>query len=171
VGRAGLDKSGLDGDFLTMLNEHRGAIQRVARTYTTSLGDREDLVQEIVYQLWRAFPSYRRESTSVTWVYRIALNTAITGVRRRMRRPVHIPLGVDFDVPSPPARADSEARTVLLYRMIQKLDDVERALLMCYLDDLSYKEIASVLGISESNVGVRLSRTKAKLQDLVRGME
>jgi len=166
-----LDNSALDGCFLTMLNEHRGAIQRVTRTYTTNLGDREDLVQEIVYQLWRAFPAYRRESKSVTWVYRIALNTAITGVRRRTRRPVHIPLAVDFDVPSPSTPVDSEARTELLFRLIQELGEVERALLMCYLDGLSYREIASVLGISESNVGARLSRTKAKLQDLLKGME
>src|SRR5687767_514780 len=85
---AALDKIPLDSDFLGMLNEYRGAIQRVARTYAAGPDDREDLVQEIVYQLWRAFPSYRREAAPITWVYRIALNAAISALRRRSRRPV-----------------------------------------------------------------------------------
>jgi RNA polymerase sigma factor (sigma-70 family) len=166
-----LDKIRLDSDFLALLNEYRGAIRRVSRTYAASSGDREDLVQEIVYQLWRAFPSYRRESTRLTWVYRIALNTAITGLRRRARQPVQVPFEPCFDVPAPPASAGSEARTELLYRVIRSLSEVDRALVMCYLEGLNYKQIAVVLGISETNVGARLSRTKAKLQALVRGME
>lgn len=165
-----MDTTCLDGDFLALLNEYRGAIHRVSRTYAATVADREDLVQEIVYQLWRAFPSFRRESAGVTWVYRIALNTAITGVRRRSRQPAQVPLADAPDVPSPPA-ADSDARTDLLYRAVRRLGDVDRALVMCYLEDLSYREIADVLGISESNVGARLSRTKTKLQELVRGME
>jgi len=166
-----MDKTRVDGDFLALLNEHRGAIQRAARLYTASPADREDLIQEIVFQLWRAFPSYRRESAPLTWVYRIALNTAITGLRRRTRQPTHLPLDFAFDVPSSLPSSENEARTALLYRVVRSLGSVERALLMCYLDDLSYKQIASVLGISEANVGARLNRTKAKLQDLVRGME
>jgi RNA polymerase sigma-70 factor, ECF subfamily len=166
-----LDKTRLDGDFLALLNDYRGAIHRVSRTYAASTAEREELVQEVVYQLWRAFPSFRRESAGLTWVYRIALNTAITGLRRRGRQPVQVPLASAVDVPSPPASVASDARTELLYRAVRSLGDIDRALVMCYLDDLSYREIAEVLGISESNVGARLSRTKARLQDLVRGME
>ncbi len=166
-----MDKPRLDGDFLALLNEYRGAVQRVSRTYTSSTAEREDLVQEIVYQLWRAFPSFRRESVGLTWVYRVALNTAITGLRRRARRPVQVPLEAAFDVPSPPAPAVSDPRAELLYRAIRSLGDVDRALVMCHLDDLSYREIADVLGLSESNVGARLSRARARLQDLVRNME
>lgn len=166
-----MDKTRLDRDFLALLNDFRGAIHRVSRTYAASAGDREDLVQEIVYQLWRPFPSFRRESGALTWVYRIALNTAITGLRRRTRQPVHICLEAAADVPLPPAAAGADARTELLYRAIHALGEVERALVMCYLDDLSYKQMAAVLGISESNVGARLSRTKSRLQDLVRRME
>jgi RNA polymerase sigma-70 factor (ECF subfamily) len=165
-----LDETRLDGDFLALLTEHRGAIQRVSRTYAVSTGEREDLVQEIVYQLWRAFPSFRRESAGLTWVYRIALNTAITGIRRRVRQPVHVPIADAAAVPSPPA-SGSDARTEILYRAVRSLGDIDRALVMCYLEDLSYREIAEVLGISESNVGARLNRTKAKLQELVRGLE
>ena len=160
----------LDGDFLAVLNQYRGAIQRVSRTYTSSAAEREDLVQEIVYQLWRAFPSYRRESAPLTWVYRIAINTAITGVRRRTRQPPHVPLEGAVGLASPPTSA-SDPRMELLYQAIRRLGDVDRALVMCYLDDLSYREIADVLGLSETAVGARLSRTRTKLQELVRSME
>ena len=103
----------------------------------------------------------------------VALNTAITGLRRRTRQPVHVPLEFALDVAAAASHHGvTEARIALLYRVIQSLRPRQkRAQLMCYLDELSYKQIASVLGISETNVGARLNRTKAKLQHLVRGME
>jgi RNA polymerase sigma-70 factor (ECF subfamily) len=107
----------------------------------------------------------------MTWVYRIALNTAITGLRRRSRRPVHVPIDAAVDVPTPSASAGLDSRIDLLYCAIRRLGDVDRALVMCYLDELSYKQIADVLGLSESNVGVRLGRARARLQDLVRDLE
>ena len=160
-----------DADFVALLNKYRGAIQRVSRMYALNGSDREDLVQEIVYQLWRSFPSFRREAVPMTWVYRIALNTAITGLRRRSRQPVHVPIDAAVSVPSPSASAGFDPRIDLLYRAIRSLRDVDRALVMCYLDDLSYKQIADVLGLSETNVGVRLGRAKARLQDLVKDLE
>jgi RNA polymerase sigma-70 factor, ECF subfamily len=167
----GVDNPRVDGDFLALLNTYRGAIERVSRTYTSGATEREDLVQEIVYQLWRAFPSYRMESAPLTWVYRIAINTVITGLRRRARQPVHVPLEAAGDMASPEVSAASDSRTELLYRVVRRLSDVDRALVTCYLDDLSYREIADVLGLSETNVGARLSRAKTKLQELARSME
>lgn len=166
-----MDNPRVDGDFLELLNAHRGAIERVSRTYTSGATEREDLVQEIVYQLWRAFPAWRRESAPLTWFYRIAINTAITGLRRRARRPVHVALEAAGDVASPPVSAPSGSRKELLYRVVRRLSEVDRALVMCYLDDLSYREIADVLGLSETNVGARLSRATTKLQELARQME
>jgi RNA polymerase sigma-70 factor (ECF subfamily) len=163
-----LDKSRLDGDFLGLLNEHRGAIHRVCRTYAAGADDREDLFQEIVYQLWRAFASYRHEAAPITWVYRISLNAAITALRKRSRRPLHVSLDATSDLPSPPTSRTSDERVELLYRAIRSLGEIERGLLMCYLDGLSYKQIGEVLGISESNVGARLSRGRSKLQELVK---
>jgi RNA polymerase sigma-70 factor (ECF subfamily) len=165
-----LDNTRVDSDFLALLNQYRGAIERVSRTYSSGVSEREDLVQEIVYQLWRAFPSYRRESAPLTWVYRIAINSAITGLRRRARRPAHVSLEAAANIASPPT-AVGDPQADLLYRAIRRLGDVDRALVMCYLDDLSYREIADVLGLSETNVGARLSRTKATLQNLVKSME
>lgn len=166
-----MDNTRVDSDFLALLNQYRGAIERVSRTYSSGVSEREDLVQEIVYQLWRAFPSYRRESAPLTWVYRIAINSAITGLRRRARRPAHVSLEAAANIASPPTAVGSDPQADLLYRAIRRLGDVDRALVMCYLDDLSYREIADVLGLSETNVGARLSRTKATLQNLVKSME
>jgi len=165
-----MDNTRLDGDFVALVNQYRGAIERVSRTYTASATEREDLVQDIVYQLWRAFPSFRKESALLTWVYRVAINTAITGLRRRTRRPLHVPLDAAAGLALPRTSA-ADPRMELLYQAIRRLDDVDRALVMCYLDDLSYKEMADVLGLSETNVGARLSRTKTRLQELVRSME
>jgi RNA polymerase sigma-70 factor, ECF subfamily len=162
-----LDSARLDGDFLALLNEYRGAVHRVCRNYANGIDDREELLQEIVYQLWRAFPSYRREAAPITWIYRIALNTAISALRRRTRRPPHVPLEAAPEPASAPAGSDS-SQVELLYRAMRRLGEVERGLLLCYLDGLSYREIGDVLGISETNVGARLSRTRARLQELVK---
>jgi RNA polymerase sigma-70 factor, ECF subfamily len=166
-----LETARLDGDFLGLLNEYRGAIQRVCRTYTNGIDDRDELFQEIVYQLWRAFPSYRREAAPITWVYRIALNTAITALRRRSRRPPHVGLETATGLAAAPGEGSDRGRAELLYRAIRSLGEVERGLLMCYLDGLSYKEIGDVLGLSETNVGARLSRIRARLQELAKEMK
>jgi RNA polymerase sigma-70 factor (ECF subfamily) len=157
-------------EFLALVNAHRAALHRVCRGYTATPGDREELFQEIVHQLWRSYPTFRGDATPVTWVYRVALNTAITATRRRTRRPALVPLESTAE-PASLETGEDATRLALLYRAIRKLDGVERALIMCYLDDLSYKRIAEVLGISESNVGTKLNRTKARLRDLVRRME
>ena len=164
------DQTARQRTFLELLNAHLGIVHRVSRAYAAgSTADQQDLFQEIVYQLWRSYPTYRGASSPVTWVYRVALNTAITSVRKRARRPAHVPLEDSEPVASTPPGERPEVAQ--LYRAIQQLSDVERALVMCYLDDLSYSRIAEVLGLSETNVGVRLTRVKAKLQRLVAGSE
>ena len=157
-------------DFLALVNAHRAVLHRICRGYTAVQSDHEELFQEIVHQLWRSHASFRGDASPVTWVYRVALNTAITAMRRRTRRPELVPLESAAE-PAAVETGEDRAQLALLYLAIRRLDDVERALIMCYLDDLSYKRIAEVLGISESNVGTKLNRTKAKLRDLVREME
>jgi RNA polymerase sigma-70 factor (ECF subfamily) len=159
-------ESGFDEPFLALLNSHQGLIHRICRAYATADGDRQDLFQEIVYQLWRSYPHYRRESSPTTWLYRVALNTGLTAVRRRARRPRLVPLDTAPEPAAPQARANDPDGDAL-HRVIGRLDDIERALLMCYLEDLSYARIAEILGISESNVGARLTRLRSKLRKLV----
>ena len=120
-----MDKTRVDGEFLALLNQYRGAIERVSRMYTSSAIEREELVQEVVYQLWRAFPSCRNESAPLTWVYRIAINTAVTGLRRRARQPAHVPLDAAVSVQSPPTSTTSDSRMELLYRVIRRLGPVD----------------------------------------------
>jgi RNA polymerase sigma-70 factor, ECF subfamily len=151
--------------FLDLLNAHQGIIHRIARAYALRPADRQDLVQDIVFQLWRAYPAYRRESSATTWVYRIALNTAITVLRRRTRRPVFERLERETEPRGEASAAPPEpTQAAALHAAIRELNGVDRALIMCYLEDISYKRIAQILGISEANVGTRLTRLRARLQ-------
>ena len=154
-----------------MVNEHRAAIHRVTRVYAADADARRELFQEIVYQLWRAFPAFRRDSSPMTWLYRIALNTAISSSRRRSRQPQQVPLTEGHHAAPTVAPVDDDARIERLSRAMSGLTDVERALMACYLEDMPYRRIADVLGISESNVGVRLHRVRAKLQRMVGTVE
>jgi RNA polymerase sigma-70 factor, ECF subfamily len=158
--------------FLALLNQYQGAIRRVCWTYAAASEDREEIFQEIVYQLWRSFPSFRGRSAPLTWIYRVALNTAITAMRRRGRRPAQVSLEPSHERSSNGPRVDERTSQIeRLYRAIRQLDTVDRALVMCYLDDMSYKRIGEVLGLSEANVGTRLNRAKARLQAIVRIMD
>jgi RNA polymerase sigma-70 factor, ECF subfamily len=162
----------VEAAFLALVNQYQGAIRRVCRTYAAASDDREEIFQEIIYQLWRSFPTYRSESAAMTWVYRVALNTAITAVRRQARRPVHVSFEPAHEPGSTgPALDEHASRSEWLYRAIRQLDAVDRALIMCYLDGMSYKRISEVLGLSESNVGTRLNRTRARLQEFARRLE
>jgi RNA polymerase sigma-70 factor, ECF subfamily len=161
---------GFEERFLVLINSHQGAIHRICRGYAAGQVDSQDLFQEIVYQLWRSFPKYRGNSSPITWLYRVALNTAITALRRRSRRPILVPLERTHEPAAPHAEAD-DSEVAALRRAMGRLDEIERALLMCYLDDLSYARIGEILGISESNVGVRLTRIKNKLRKLVLELE
>jgi RNA polymerase sigma-70 factor (ECF subfamily) len=108
----------------------------------------------------------------MTWVCRVALNTAISSTRRRRRIPEHVPISdAHHPVVAAPASSRDESRSDRLARAIHQLSDAERALMTCYLEEMSYERIAEVLGISASNVGVRLHRVKAKLQRIVHFME
>jgi|SRR5262245_61692292 len=161
---------GAEEAFLALINQHQGAIRRVCRTYARAPKDREEIFQEIIYQLWRSFPSYRAESAPMTWIYRVALNTAITALRRETRRPVHVALDPSHE-PAESFDRECESESEWLYRAIRQLDAIDRALIMCYLDGRSYKEMSDVLGLSEANVGTRLNRAKARLQELARQRE
>ena len=156
------------GPFLEVLGRHEQIINKVIRIYGVDSEDRRDLFQEIVYQLWRSYGSFKGESRNSTWLYRVALNTAITSLRRAKKMPDHTELdGQSLRVSASFDTSERSERVHQLYSAIRGLGEVDRALVMLYLEELSYKEIAEVLGLTEDNVGVKLNRIKTKLRVLI----
>lgn len=162
----------LEQEFLEFLNRYQLTLRRVCRTYADSAEDREDLFQEMVYQLWRSYPSFRGESARSTWMYRVALNTAISALRGKTKRDRHIAPVEDLEqLPAREQKSGTSEQAGMLYRTIRRLNRVDRAVVLLYLEDLSYKELASILGLSESNVGVKLNRIRAKLQGFAKELK
>ncbi len=154
--------------FDALLRQHRGIVLKVANSYAHGAEDRADLVQDIATQLWRAWPAYDPARRYSTWMYRIALNTAISWLRgERLRRHHAVPLEecvhdcADAGVASP---EDAE-RVRLLWRFMDTLDPLNRALLVLYLEQRSTREMAEILGLGESSVTTRISRLKQRLRD------
>jgi RNA polymerase sigma-70 factor (ECF subfamily) len=151
--------------FREWLAEHRGAVLKVARAYTATPEDCQDLAQEILLQVWRSLPQFRGEASSATWCYRVALNTALGWRRKeRLRRTLQRPLP---DVENVPARQTPDL-VEHLYAAIRRLPGADAALLLLHLDGLSYRQVAEVLGVSEGNVGVKLNRAKKALSELMK---
>ncbi len=151
--------------FLALLEAHRRLLYKVARVYGRSPEDREDLMQEAVGQLWRAFPRYDASHRFSTWMYRIALNVAISWQRRERTQTRHlVPAGEEIFQVALDA-ADESEDVALLYRCIERFDDLNRALLMLYLDGRSHQEISAVLGITPTNVATKIGRLKDRLRE------
>jgi RNA polymerase sigma-70 factor (ECF subfamily) len=129
---------------------------------------RRDLFQEVVLQLWRSFPGFRKESSNSTWIYRVALNTAVSNFRKELKRPEKQPLSrMEFQIPDMSGTTNEIENSSTLHIAIEKLNEIEKAVIMLYLDDKSYDEISEIIGISISNVGARLHRIKNKLSKLI----
>ena len=156
-------------NFVKQITENQRLIHKVCRIYTDNEVDHEDLFQEITLQLWKSFSGYRGEAKFSTWMYRIALNTAISLFRKSSRQ---IRLQSDIDFISLKIECDEytdeEEKIRNMYKMIHKLSDIEKALIMMYLDDKSYREIGEVLGITEGNARVKMNRAKNNLKSLVK---
>jgi RNA polymerase sigma factor (sigma-70 family) len=154
--------------FLALLESHKKLVFKVANTYCRHAEDRRDLVQEITAQLWRAFSRYDEGRSFSTWMYRIALNVAISSARRAGHRETQtLSLNESVAGPShvPAAAQEHDDEVAALHRFIGRLDDLNRALLLLYLEEHSYREIAEVLGISETNVATKISRLKGRIRE------
>ena len=153
--------------FEDLLAKHRRLVFKVAATYARDPEDRRDLVQEILIQTWRAYPGYDATRSFSTWMYRIALNVAISHRRSVVYRTRHVSEIADDDLSAIPDSAVREPDDRLrdLYRVIERLDDLNRALVLLYLDGYNYRETAEVLGISETNVATKLNRIREWLRE------
>ena len=158
-------------EFADLLERHRGLVLKVAGSYAANPDDRADLAQDIAAQLWRAWPSYAPDRPVTTWMYRIALNVAISHLRgRTLRDRHHVPFDDELHAAGTHDTVIEDEHEVgqqlrLLDRVIAALPPLDRALMLLYLDERSQREIADVLGISESNVSTRISRLKQRLRD------
>jgi RNA polymerase sigma-70 factor (ECF subfamily) len=161
--RQGMLDSERDRIFGDWLAGHKGILFKVVRAYAFEHADRQDLFQEVAIQVWRSVDAYRGDSSVPTWMYRIALNAAISWTRKqdrhqRGKQPLEI---VDGHLTEYTAEADP--RVEWLYRQIAQLKEMERSVALLMLDGFAYKDIAAIAGISESNVGVKINRIKAAL--------
>ena len=149
--------------FNQWLGQYKALIFKVVRAYTTAAADRDDLFQDVCLQLWRSVPSFRAESAVSTWIYRIAIRTALTwqGREQRQRKRAQ-QYAAGQPVLQSPQQPEDE-RLVWLYEEIRKMDEIDRSLALLLLDGFSYKEMSKLLGISESNVGVKIFRIKKRL--------
>jgi RNA polymerase sigma-70 factor (ECF subfamily) len=153
----------MKNEFLEIVTENQALIYKVCHLYADNAADVEDLFQEIVVNLWQAYPSFDGRSKVTTWMYRVALNTAVTQLRRHKRQPLQQPLDNTMSQSVPL----QDEQSTQLYRAIKQLNRVEKALIALYLDGYGYAEIAETMGMTENNVGVRLNRIREKLRQLV----
>lgn len=151
----------VDKQFMEMIRQNEGVIFKVASFYVDREHPIGDLYQEIVLNLWKGFPSFRGESKYSTWIYRIALNTCVSFYRRSQRGLSYVDFAVDI-----PEEVENNEQIQELYNLINKLGKIERALVLLYLDDKPYKDIAEITGLSVTNVATKLNRIKDKLRQM-----
>ncbi len=149
--------------FQSAIEDHKRVLFKICFSYCPNPGDRDDLAQEILVELWRAFPAYKPEYRFSTWMYRIALNVAISFYRRERARTRHIAAGHPLFELAAEASVDSDQWNAV-FEWVQRLDPLNKALMLLYLDGNSYNEIAAVLGISETNVATKVSRIKQNMR-------
>ena len=153
-------------EFVDVLNNHRVLIYKVCHLYCDDPEDRKDLFQEIVLQVWKSLGSFRQESTIGTWMYRIALNTAITHFRKEKRLGGKVSL-TGIDIPDLNDSNEKEDQLKELFKAIEDLDRIDKSIILLYLEEKNYEEISEITGLTRTNVGVRLNRIKIKLSNTI----
>ncbi len=149
---------------MTAIKDNEGLLFKIASVYTNNVDDKNDLVQEIIYQIWKSFDSFNQKSRLSTWMYRVALNVAIYQFKISKRRVMTVP--VEEQILNCQAEENSivENKWILVRQQIEHLNPLDKAIIMLHLDNKSYDEISEIIGISSSNVGTKLSRIKEKLK-------
>ena len=155
---------GKEHQFELLVRQHKRTIYTVCYMFSHNKTEIDDLFQEILIRLWNGFDHYEGRSSAQTWVYRVALNTAINQDKKERHRIETIPLTVDID----PYEADDPSSQQIreLYNLISRLDLIDRSLVLLWLEGVSYDEIGAIIGITPNNVGVKLARIKEKLVNM-----
>ena len=160
--------SSLEKEFLEKIEKHKGVIFKISKMYMDNFDDQKDLFQEITFQVWKAYPTFEGRSAFSTWLYRIALNTAIIFLKSEKRRSfIQNDEVENFKITQNDYNEEEELKLKKMYDAINQLNAIDKALIFYYLDDFSGREIASQLGITEVNARVKLNRAKEKLKELI----
>jgi RNA polymerase sigma-70 factor, ECF subfamily len=160
---------GHEQSFLSFVEKHKGILYKVINAYAKSQEDKRDLFQEIMTNLWKAYPSFKGDAKISTWMYRVALYTSITRFRDERKQIKYEK--IQHDAPQSgfdPFVDDSEEPVKFLYEAISKLTSVDKAIILMLLDEKSYKEIAQIIGLRPTAVGMRINRAKDKLMNLLK---
>jgi RNA polymerase sigma factor (sigma-70 family) len=153
--------------FISALKENEGFIYKIASVYTNNTEDRNDLVQEIIYQLWKSFDSFQQKSSLSTWIYRVALNVALYQLKLSKKKVLTIPIDERFINSAEIDNNENEEKWKIFKEQIDSLNLLDKGIVMLYLDNKSYDEIAEIIGISKSNVGTKILRIKEKLKSQI----
>ncbi len=153
-------------NFLEVIETNKGILYKVVNSYCRNIEDRKDLIQEIILQLWKSFDNYNEKYMYSTWIYRISLNVAISFFRKEnSRKRISNSLTSDiFDFTDTEITDEKETNLGLLNQIISKLNDLDKALMLLYLEEKNYTEISEIIGITETNVSTKISRIKSKLK-------
>lgn len=155
-------------DFIKIATDNQNLIRKVCNMFCRDEDDKKDLFQDILIQLWKSYPSFRSESKVTTWMYRVALNTAITSYRRNKTRPTNEAISDEVvNLVSEDPKYEKSEESELLYKAINKLSSIEKSIILLYLEDYSSEEIADITGITSGNVRVKINRVKTKLKKML----
>ena len=162
------NKNNLTAEFIEQITRNQSVVHKICNVYANSREEREDLKQEIILQLWKSYSGFRGKSQFSTWMYRIAFNTAITNIRKPKKHPIVEALsGAEQSIPAVEDIEYMNDDLNSLFKAIAELKEVEKAIIMLYLEEKSYREIGEIIGITEKNVSVKLVRLKEKLKQIM----
>lgn len=152
-------------EFIEQLDSNKGILYKVARLYCFTEDEQKDLIQEISLQAWRSFPKFNREYKFSTWLYKIALNVAISNLRKEnKRKEINSPFKEEFVQIATPNDPEQKEHINLLYQIIGEFKAFDKAMMLLFFEEKTYKEISEIMGISESNVATKLSRLKKSIK-------
>lgn len=150
-------------EFLNILSDYQGIIHKVNQIYFKSKADKEDNFQEVVYQLWRSFQSLQNKEKPASWIYAVAINTSISKIRKDSRLE-YINSVPDIEIVNPYEQQEQNENYQRLLNALYELNEIDKSIMLLYMEDYSYEEIAEIVGMTSSNIGVKIHRLKSQIQ-------